>query len=503
MHGDTGYAELRQELDEMAGSLDEALDRRRPSLNGLKRLLVDVRADVRALRRAYDEEEVADDLLALEDDLSEAVRYLRDEERGFTWTYADDRPPRIRTYGDDDVSDDDYEEDDWDHRFDFDWDWDWDVDLIDVDDYGSALVGAPTGSWPYRATALYRPIPSIRYNRVEGTVLGVGFSPLAWDDHDRTALYGQIGYAFALDRVRYEIGVETRPGYERNEPFGVKFGAVYRRNTTTDDIWKVGWLENSLGGFLFENDFFDYYETEGWTFYGVQRLTPFAQVSAGYRTEEHRSLERNTFYSVFQSGTFRENIVADEGRMASAVFTLEGGRVRGLQSLPRGVAFRAEAELGQGLGGDFSFNRYTGDVRTYMPLNRFSSLSLRLRGGLATGDVPLQKQYTIGGQGSLRGYPQNALFGERLVLANAEYTVAEVDLLDDLFDDLQIFGFGDAGWTNRFAGTNRFQLDDMLASAGFGVGLDERTVRLELAWPLNDAFGNTSPALWLRFSPTF
>ncbi len=116
--------------------------------------------------------------------------------------------------------------------------------------------------------------------------------------------------------------------------------------------------------------------------------------------------------------------------------------------------------------------------------------------------MPLQKQFTLGGIGSVRAYDQNSFPGTRMLLGNVEYIVDDIDLFGDWFDDLQFIGFADFGWTNTF-GTNDFDFDDVLPTAGFGIGLDDRDVRLELAFPLRDFGGGLDPSLWLRITPSF
>ena len=370
--------------------------------------------------------------------------------------------------------------------------------------YTGAFVGDYSFRWPYRReTALYDTAPAIRYNRVEGPVIGIGRQPLNWNSYGRATVYGQVGYAFKLDEWRTTIGVETRVDNRRNTDYGLKVGAAFRYNTDSRDTWKTSWLENSLAAFFFENDFFDYYEVEGWTFYAVQRISPYIQFSAGYRDEIYRTLDKNTGWSLFKGDGFAENPAIDDGDLNSLIFALEGGRVRGLHSLPRGIAFRAEVEISDGIGGDFAFNRYIGDARAYIPVTEFSSLGLRLRGGVTTGDfIPLQKQFTIGGIGSVRGYIQNSFLGSRMLLGNVEYIVDGIDLFDDLFDDIQFIGFADFGWVNAF-GTNEFDVDAVLPTAGFGIGLDDRDVRLELTFPLRDFGTGHDPSLWLRITPSF
>ncbi|NBC17432.1 MAG: BamA/TamA family outer membrane protein, partial [Bacteroidetes bacterium] len=365
---------------------------------------------------------------------------------------------------------------------------------------------AIVGTWGHRSepfqreAALYEAIPAVRYNRVEGLVLGLGQQPLRWDDWSEARVIGQLGYAFGLEAWRYEIGAEVRLDRGEWDAYGLKLGAAYRNNTTTADRWKTSWLENSLAAFFFEHDFFDYYEAEGWSVYAVQRLTALAQVSVGYRTERHRALTQNTGWSVFGGSRFQPNLLADPGRAHAVLAALEAGQVREVADLPHGAALRVKAELAEGFGGDFDYRRYVADGRVYLPALPHSSLALRLRGGLVEGgDVPVQKQFTLGGIGSMRGYPQNRFRGARMLLGSAEYLVADVDLFDEMFDDLLFIGFVDAGWVG--AEGEAFDLGEVVPSAGFGVGA--RDVRLEVAWPLRDVAGDTSPSVWLRIAPSF
>lgn len=471
----------------------------------LSELLTDIRAEIKSIARDMDrrgEDRLADNLVEMVDELDRAIRMARNLERESTpvsneWlaegrhrtrdNNARDRE-RVRIKSENDNKND--------GRF-------WRRSEFDWRRHSSAFVGEFTQSWPYREHALYRPIPAFRYNRVEGFVLGIRRLPLDWSDYEQGRVYGQIGYAFSLEDVRYEVGAETKLNHSyRDGDFDLKLGGAYRKNTTTRDLWKSSWAENTLAAGLFRHDFFDYYETEGWTAYAVGKLTPYLQFGVGYRDDEYRSLQRETTWSLFGGDAFRLNPSIQEGQMRSVVATLEGGRIRGYRYQPAGFAFRFEAEFGKGLGGDFSFNRYVGDIRTYARMSRHTGLSLRIRGGYADGNVPVQKAFTLGGVGSVRAYSQNVFYGTRMLLANVEYTLYRPDFFDDLFEDLAVFGLFDAGWTNT-AGVNEVDLDDVFSAAGFGVSLDDRNIRLEIAWPLKDLGMGTEPSVWLRLNPTF
>jgi len=368
---------------------------------------------------------------------------------------------------------------------------------------GTTFAGEFTQRWPFREYGVYRYTQSVRYNRVEGLYLGVSRDPLEWNESDRGRFFGQLGYGFGTKDWQYEIGAESRFGsMYQNDDFDIKVGGAYHSTTTTNDLWKSSWAENSAAAFFFEHDFFDYYHTKGWTGYAVSRITPFAQLSVGYRADQYTSLSKETSWSLFGNNDFRPNPGIVEGDMRSIVMSLEGGQVRSLNHRPSGVAARLEAEIGQGLGGDFDFSRYVGDVRTYARLSEDTGLSLRFRGGFTEGTVPVQKAFTLGGVGSVRSYHQNSFVGTRMLLANAELALYEPAILDDLIGDMAILGLFDAGWTNSF-GTNSFDFNDVVASGGFGLAFDDRAFRLEVTWPTKDVGSGMKPSIWLRIAPSF
>ena len=55
-----------------------------------------------------------------------------------------------------------------------------------------------------------------------------------------------------------------------------------------------------------------------------------------------------------------------------------------------GGAFRIAATLGSAFGGDLAGNRYEVDGRAFLPITPDTRLGLRLRGGYATSDTPVQ-----------------------------------------------------------------------------------------------------------------
>ena len=352
---------------------------------------------------------------------------------------------------------------------------------------------------PYNESGIGGQIPPVRYNRVEGLVLGIRAPEFDADDWERAKPVGQLAYAFALGGWRYDAGFEVRPFADFASLAGLKVGLRYRFNTTTDDAWKAPWGENSLAALVFRNDFFDYYETQGWSVYTGIPLGRRIQLSAGYRSEEHRSLENETSWSIFGDGPFRINPSVDEGLIRSFVAAIDAGHIRYRLDRPVGNALRIEYETASdAIGSDLNYWRLTADARTYGKLTRHSTYAVRVRAGYADEDAVFQKLFTVGGVGTVRGYPINILRADRVVMGNLEYGLTDVDLI---LDDIDLFGFADAAWTSTSAFETRDE--EILASAGVGIGLAGRKIRLELAFPLNDVGTGLEPSLWFRLYPQF
>jgi hypothetical protein len=499
--GDADYDTAADRLDEAEDMIDEVLDELRDDGHDS-----DARRVSRLLASVRDEEDRLDDLTDRDSDRRDRNEDFGDraEEWGERWGERWEKRAEAwaERFDDDDEFRDDAE-DEWDDRR-----TQYRRDRSDwrrhrFRSYAPSFVGDFGDRWPFMETSTYRPLSSIRYNRVDGLTLGFRRKPMDWDSYDRARIFGQVGRSFGLDEWRYEAGAEARLGHSYStQEFDLKVGGAYRVETGTDDLWKAGWAENTSAAFLFRTDFFDYFQTEGYTLYAVARVTPLLQASVAYRSDDYTSLSQNATWSLFGGDSFRSNPGIDEGRMQSVVVTVDGGKIRGLRWIPSGIAFRGEAEFGKSSGGDFNFNRYVGDVRAYIHTGRDMGLSLRARGGTSTGELPLQKAFTLGGAGSVRAYPQNIFRGTEMLLVNAEMAFYDVDPFDGILDGVTLFALADAGWTN--GGSQKdFSMDDVIPSAGFGIALDDRQIRFELAWPLRDMGTGLEPTLWLRLNPTF
>ncbi len=125
---------------------------------------------------------------------------------------------------------------------------------------------------------------------------------------------------------------------------------------------------------------------------------------------------------------------------------------------------RVSAEMAGGiLGGDYTFGKYQAEGSLYHEVLRNQVLALHLATGLSTGTLPPHEQYRIGGAESLRGYDYGEFYGDKMVLANAEYRFQIIKGLQGV-----VFADTGAAWLKD----DPVNLADFSTGAGVGVRID-------------------------------
>jgi outer membrane protein insertion porin family len=94
-------------------------------------------------------------------------------------------------------------------------------------------------------------------------------------------------------------------------------------------------------------------------------------------------------------------------------------------------------------GADFEFTKYQAEYVHYLPLWE-GTLVGRVRASASSGVLPIQEQYTLGGQASVRGLPVLSARGNSGLVASVEYRLPLVALFPDL-RDISAVAFADAG----------------------------------------------------------
>jgi outer membrane protein assembly factor BamA len=193
---------------------------------------------------------------------------------------------------------------------------------------------------------------------------------------------------------------------------------------------------------------------------------------------------------------FRDNPVIPEGKMKSILTSVKFHSTQSQRIFTTGWSLAASAEVaGKSFSGDYDFNSYCIDVRRYQPISDYDVVNVRLRAGSATGEVPLQKAFDLGGFSTIPAFRFKEFTGNRMLLANAEYVINgkmfdEVEFFPSwLLRNLNIILFADAGYVGSAKSTDTFSegFKDINSNTihsdwGFGIGTRYAKLRLGFAW---------------------
>lgn len=368
----------------------------------------------------------------------------------------------------------------------------------------TSFAAAQSTYRPYRQEpSVYLSAPAVRYNRVEGVVVGLQKDPLGWTGTPEIAPFGQVGYSFGLREWRAVVGLEARlispPTQDRG--YGLKIGAHAAQTTATQDDWKRSWEENSVSALLFGQDLFTYYDLRAFTAYAVQRISRQLQLTIGARWADHAQLGRTTTWALLSGHRPGPNPRVDAGELRSALLTLEGGRLARLSERRSvGTIARFHAEFGQGFGAPLAYNRYILDVQTYRAVAPKVNLNLRGRAGVATEDAPVQMQFRLDGVRGLRTFEPAARAEERMLLGSAAWVWHDVPHTG-WSGPTQLRAFGDVGWFGDRAPPE----GETFSFVGVGASAFDRVLSIELAWPLhgtpNRPHSDSRPQVALKINP--
>ncbi len=342
------------------------------------------------------------------------------------------------------------------------------------------------------------------YNRVDGLFLGLGQNKeYFWSGAETVSPYGFVGYAFALHRWRYQLGLDKWFGNENRFEIGLEGHSL----TDSKDYWIIDPKENLVYSILAKEDFMDYYSRDGMSIHVAQYYDMNSRITLSFDVDKYASLSDNTNWSIFGGHKmFRDNPAITPGWMRSIVVDLQHRQYTGETRRTGWVAdLRGETTV----SGDFDFRMVTADVVRYQPLFRGLQLNMRLRAGTSGGVLPLQRSYQIGGFNTLNAFPYKEFSGNRLVLFNCEFLfspelfrhssffpVNTMTLI--LFSDVgQVQDAGSAGLTE---GWELMNLKGFKSDYGIGLGNGSGNFRIFLAWR-TDKSG--SPTFGVRISRPF
>lgn len=386
-------------------------------------------------------------------------------------------------------------------------------------DFDGGLESGPYFSNP--TFSQYPNLPMIHFNRVNGLFLGVKKERMQWHSYNnifnipQVRPHGFIGWGTASKTFEYSIGFEKLIG--RKNRFMI--GAEYHNATTTEDYWRVGLIESSLTSFFSGYDFLDYHKQMGYGIYGAMRTTRWFEAAISYNQDEFSSHINKTRYTMFgYARNHRENPAIDFSSDSLNVERLTIGATFNPRKLIfskyftlTGMVSAEFADL-NGFDNDRNYRKYEAETKVYYNFEPGSVLKWRTRVGSISGDVPVFKQFYLGGIGSLRGSPYKYFSGNQMVLNTFELQFGNHFSGSRNWINMNDFSttlFLDSGWTgqnmalinssNPLKAFNGFSISAMQHDAGIGVG--SGLLRFELAWPLKEFDG--TPTFWIRLNPTF
>jgi hypothetical protein len=285
---------------------------------------------------------------------------------------------------------------------------------------------------------------SLRYNRVEGLNLMPSLN-LAAPSPQRLEIFGAAGYGTASEEWTWRAGGRIAANHRAGTP---SIEIEHRRDVLAYGSGRRA--GNSFTALLLGRDDQDYHGAEGWVA-RARAARGGVGIDIAYEAERHSSLARETRFHLLGGGSFRPNPRIDHGRLRVVRM---GARLR--LSRDEGAVLRLEnAMAGGSLGGDFPFHSLRGTIalRRFLPWG--DELAVELSGGRASGRVPRQALFHLGGFATLRGYEVNEFPAREFLHLRLDDALAE-----DLFDgipgleklDLQLVPFFDAAALLRLQG---------------------------------------------------
>ena len=317
-------------------------------------------------------------------------------------------------------------------------------------------LGAQPGFAPQRATISYG-LPYSRFNRIEGFSSAVAVDKVLGEGYSSHALF-RIGVAdwspngeSSIDRTdgRRKIGI-----------------GAYRRLVAANDWGDPLGFSSSVSALFFGRDEGFYYRTWGAELTGEK---DYGLIS-NWRlfAEQHFDAAVHTEFAIAHPGGVKgdlTNINAVNGKIVG----LAVGHHSSYGLDPHG--FRALTDLKlEGATGTFDYSR--GLLQTTLSRG-FGGLdgALTLGGGTSGGQLPIQKQFFIGGVGTVRGQRAGAGIGDSFWTTSAEIGTRNAGFRKIVF--------GDLGWAGNRA--NFSHPGRPLSGAGIGASFMDGLIRLDLA----------------------
>ena len=275
--------------------------------------------------------------------------------------------------------------------------------------------------------------PLVQFNRVTGWLLGAHLEagrrrqigPLWMSNIPSSVrpylpkLFGEVGYGFGNEDLNYRVGGDMIWGQPDLSILGLS-AQIYRATTAVapELFPHYGGVSDAFGALGFHN----YYLSKGVaTSVRWAPVVPTHAFELTMRAESHDSLEKTTDWQFGNWGSgseAEENPPITPGQMRSVTLRYDLNARRN-NNLGWHNTLLIE-HSNPAIGSDFDFTRFQLQLR-YAASRGDDIIRTRLVLGAATNVLPIQRQFIIGGRGTLSGYPLYAFAGDHVTLLNLEY----------------------------------------------------------------------------------
>lgn len=357
---------------------------------------------------------------------------------------------------------------------------------VEIEKFGQQRIAKITvQEKPFQLTSYTTAMPIIGLNRVSGWVLGIRsetgfrpknnteFSPDAYiwsantpNTKDYSKLFAQYGYGFGNDQPYYSFGGKYIWGENNASNLGLSAQYQQSISTLSTDL-HLGYEESK---FLFYRlfgvpDHQDYYLNKGSEVSIFWFTNRSDSVKLSFLWETHESLDKSTdwhFLNMRSDNKLRDNLTITPSKLHSIYLKTDLNNRK--NHLGWHNTFIIE-HSNPSFGSDFSWTRTQTHFRYAFPFGR-NQFRSRFVISSAVGKytekqespylLPTQRQFILGGIGTLNGYPQNTFFGDEGYLMNVEFLLAfpdinQIKILNNiravlLFDMGQVWNEYRSGW---------------------------------------------------------
>jgi hypothetical protein len=316
-----------------------------------------------------------------------------------------------------------------------------------------------------------------RYNRVEALSTGIGAE---LDLSARSTIGGSV-------RLGFDLEPNGSLYLRRGSPDRGLTLSLYRRLAYVNEREDPFRLTASALSLAFGYEDAQFYR--GWGGEIVHRSRGRSSRRMLRVFAEHQSLaEKNTdFYltGVISGSKFPDNLVAEEANLLGGEVGLDWQSGLDPRSLIASGSVRLEGALGR--WGDtapacedggclesdrFDYQRVWASTALTHPLFLGLSGALELGAGAAWGEVPVQREFYLGGYSTLRGFNG----GNRTIFGTSAW-LGRVEIATGL-PVARISAFGDVGWAGP---RDEFSFEDPYVNVGLGGSLLDGVFRFDIA----------------------